>query len=416
MSASRVIVASFVFIALSTKLFSPPYTGYLIAYGALLIVALASGRFKRLKVKTVGGASLLLVLLVPFTILQTFSHSPDARDVLRDLGAVLALLVGYAVLPALARSNRTDWRIALLRTLSDLTLFIVGSTLVGAALAYRDGASAYFWRGEYILLAHSWLPYLLAVNIALPKFEQGSAGKYVTRAGLCVLGTLVSLSRTDLLMELAFLLFLIPFNLKKLVNSPYRLALTLLVVGSLAALSPFYLNLSVVQERLDVGIDEDDPSISWRLIENAAFISNFESATLPTKLFGAGLGSRVPLPTGIVDFDGRDSIPHLHNSYLTIVLKFGIMGVVLFLYTICRLFALIATRRPSRPVGVGFAGGWILMFSLGDALTLQGFSEWSHLTFVGIAAALIARSGSRTAPLLQTSALVARDSKLKKAL
>ena len=101
-------------------------------------------------------------------------------------------------------------------------------------------------------------------------------------------------------------------------------------------------------------------------------------------LFGFGLGARMPLPPGIVDFNDNTSIPQLHNSFATIALKFGAMGLVFLGWYLVRIARQSFAMRglPGEPYRL--AGRWIVLLCLGKALTLQGLTEWSHVVFFGI--------------------------------
>jgi len=98
------------------------------------------------------------------------------------------------------------------------------------------------------------------------------------------------------------------------------------------------------------------------------------------------------LPDGIFDFNDNSSIPHLHNSVLTLVMKFG-LGGLLVMSAAMALLALRALRQVEpirRPLRL--MGTWTSLFVLGKAMTLHGLTSWSHVLFFGLGCALLAAS------------------------
>jgi hypothetical protein len=294
--------------------------------------------------------------------------------------------------------------LGLLDTLSWAGLLVTAATIAGALLAYKDGATAYFWRGSYVPAVHSWLPYFLVVNLTLVRLDVGRARWYGGCALLCVLGSLASLSRTDVLMEAVFALVQLYRYRAKLFGSDRNIMWLLLLLPLLVGIAAAFSQLDVVQERVEIGVNEEDASLGWRVIENLALFDYLDNADVFASIFGSGLGARMPLPNGILDFDGNDSIPYLHNSLLTLVLKFGVAGLLCYLWYFLHLLRTYWRERADPFSAVSFAGAWILIFNLGKAITLQGLTDWGHVMFFGLGCALIIvphrmlRSGPVAAP------------------
>ncbi len=393
MSRRRLLLLlAFVILAISPKVVEPAYNGYLVAFVLLFVFAHLYGARMAVSRHVPFGVIFLCVTWLPVVLLQTYTHSNALRDVLRDLGVLMAFYVGYATLPRLFASSGDDWRLELMQGISNVGWFVVLITIAGAALAFLAGADAYFWRGQYVPMAHSWLPYIFAVNLGLARMDSRLRSRYLRRALFCVMGTLASLSRTDLVLIALIVIVQAWVHFRYIASDPraLRFALITFAIGSVTM--PLLLQLSVVQERIEVGVDEDDPSLAWRFIENLAFLDQYLSADSFTQWFGFGLGGRLSLPLGVVDFNGNDTIPHLHNSYLTLALKFGIIGLIALLFFLFRLGRAWWNARVPYKGGVLLAAGWMLLFVLAKAVTLQGLSEWSHVLFFGLACALIFKS------------------------
>jgi O-antigen ligase len=97
----------------------------------------------------------------------------------------------------------------------------------------------------------------------------------------------------------------------------------------------------------------------------------------------------MPLPWGVYDFNGNISVPHLHNSFLTVVLKFGLVGLVIISAYLGYL-AVKGLRLRATTLGpYAMAGFWIVAFVAGKGVTLQGLTEWSHVLFLGMGATLV---------------------------
>lgn len=377
------IVAFLLSIALAQNFVEPAYLGYAVVFAIHALRRANEPGALRWLVRPSAwwlpfGTWLVLMAIV------TFFNGPQARDVLRDLGAVLTFFVGRHMLFA-----RGDPIKQTLKALSDVSLWIVLVTLAAASLAFVSGVGAYEWRGEFIPPSHAWLPYLMVANYTLARMENPRATIYVRRTAFCIFGTLASLSRTDLVLEALFLLVLLVRHLPLLLANRIVRRRILYSLAIAVLLLPPLLVLDVVQERISAGVGDDDLSVGWRLIENASFMDLMFGAAPMQWLAGFGFGARVPLPPGILDFNDNSSIPHLHNSFLTIAAKFGVAGIVILLIYLTRQW--FRSHRPATREleNLHAAGRWIVLFVLLKAVTLQGLTEWSHVLFLGLGCAFM---------------------------
>ncbi|RYG39218.1 MAG: hypothetical protein EON93_00360 [Burkholderiales bacterium] len=387
---SIALVVMYLSMAISWVVFEPAYTGYLVAF-ALFIFVMAPQIFGESRWGSGADSVKLMgwVLFIGFVVAVTIAGQPALRDLFRDSGAIFSFLLGLFIIP---RALGRDWERPLFTALSTLALIVSLWTLVGASRAYLAGASAYEWRGVYVPFAHTWLPYLLIAEYVRSRSVGASPEISFARIGLCTLALLLSLSRTGLVLLLIFGPVTLFFNARKWLFSGRGILLIGLGFVLAAFALPKLLGLDVVQQRIDAGVGNDDLSLAWRAMENLALYDFIEDRGWWRWLTGFGLGARMPLPWGIVDFMDNTSIPHLHNSYMTLVLKFGCIGLGWILLSIGMLVARAHILRNGAPV-LRIGGTWILLFVVCTAYTLQGMSEWSHLTFLGLSCALLAKAG-----------------------
>lgn len=379
------IIILFTFIAISQYIFEPAYIGYLLAFTTFLAVVVMQKGNPLLWFLTVE-INYFLVLWLMLTVFVTIFNGGTSRDILRDMGSVIAFLIGRYAIGSSVKGGQIK---NLFEALSVVSIFVAMATMVGALLAYRDGATSYSWRGSYVPMAHSWLPYFLIINITLGRLYPHLASRCIKRTALCVLGTIVSLSRTDFLLELFFGIVMVYLNRREIFSNSRNLSV--FIVGMTLLLGLLYVisGLDVVQQRFELGVGEDDASLQWRFIENLALLDYFDLNGFIWTIVGFGWGARLPLPSGVLDFDGNSSIPLLHNSLLTIALKFGLLGLTILLVYMTQLALRCFEYQKSSSHIYAFAGGWLLIFNFGKAITLQGLTEWSHLLFFGIGCMLI---------------------------
>ena len=97
--------------------------------------------------------------------------------------------------------------------------------------------------------------------------------------------------------------------------------------------------------------DVSDISSNWRGYEAYLGFSKYYSGSLPELLFGQGYGAVVYTPYWI--FKGElpqlDIIPIFHNGYITILLKTGAIGLILFFIL---LYVLLNTATNIRQISI----------------------------------------------------------------
>jgi hypothetical protein len=96
---------------------------------------------------------------------------------------------------------------------------------------------------------------------------------------------------------------------------------------------------SIAEISLTEGIDSAERISNWRGFEAYHAIDNFEKSSLFQMLFGRGLGSQVDL--GVVvemnNYMEYRYLPHIHNGFLYVITKYGLLGLFFYLLFICKL-------------------------------------------------------------------------------
>ena len=99
----------------------------------------------------------------------------------------------------------------------------------------------------------------------------------------------------------------------------------------------------------------DDINLNWRGYEAYRGLVTFASGNALQKTFGQGFGSKIDLGIVMVLGDAEyDEIPNLHNGYISLLVKTGISGVVLYL----AFFYMYFWREALRPCRIWRAARW----------------------------------------------------------
>jgi hypothetical protein len=371
---------------IAPKIVEPAYYFFLVAFALLLGLQCEWRGIPLRPAIPVTWRSAVAVSFAVAILYVTWTHGPAARDILRDVGAMFAFFVGRFLFIAY---REKDLQFEALESLSIMGMVVGLATIGAACAAFLAGASAYHWRGEYVPWAHTWLPFSLVANVALLKVAPESARRWRWCIALSVAATVASLSRTDLLLYLLFGLSILWANRRQIL---LRFAGFMRFAGVLAVVAlciPFLLQLDVVQQRLTRGVGDGDQSLGWRFMENITLFDYFLRGTLNDWLFGFGLGARLPLPPGVVDFANNTEIPTLHNSYGTIALKVGLLGLLLLFGYLWRIMRRSFALKDPEGAPYRMVGRWMVLFCMAKGLTLHGLTEWSQVVFFGMGCMLM---------------------------
>jgi hypothetical protein len=132
-------------------------------------------------------------------------------------------------------------------------------------------------------------------------------------------------------MELVVMLFLVVWSFFYKIYD--KIKLKHIIIGSIGFfISSFFIALYNSERIYGIIHPSKDSSFIYRIISNSLFLQKFSNANILIKLFGYGPGSTVNLHLN----DWLGTIPFfiLDNGPLTILMKLGFVGLVLFLLII----------------------------------------------------------------------------------
>ena len=182
----------------------------------------------------------------------------------------------------------------------------------------------------------------LILGISLLAFKRlGNSAFAAIIALFWILGIILSLMRhlwLDTIISLILLFLLLPQENKR-VLSYYARKFSLIIISAFAFIllitellyltdfnKNFYKQTNNLLIRANSLINiEEDQSANWRL----QFWYDAKKVWEKTPLLGVGLGKSVLIDTG--DWQNFEAIRNLHNSWLAILIQFGIVGFLLFL-------------------------------------------------------------------------------------
>lgn len=166
--------------------------------------------------------------------------------------------------------------------------------------------------------------------------------------GICSIFLLVSafihFSRTSLLALCIFILY------SGIIKRPVKLIkytlVFLVMVGTIYFVLPdmFHNYITKITSSLtEISFTQESWNVfsvtsNWRGYEVYCELNKFQNASVLEKMFGGGLGAQLDLGGFAYLVTNEETIPFLHNGYFTILMIWGIFGIILFLYMIWRLY------------------------------------------------------------------------------
>jgi hypothetical protein len=291
---------------------------------------------------------LLLIILVG---LLNFTGN-RAYDIVKDIWYIanpaLALATGYVLmlnLKDLKRLFRTFVIVATVVAVIHLLRIAMHPEMLSKnAVDIRNEAGTGF-------IAPVLAPalFLAARKMKMPIFEKRVWISYLA-VFLCLLSFILSFSRT-----LEIVLILITMSLLGWINFKSSIKVMLFVVLAIAfvgivLLLPAQHSTSAhpsLGDKIANSFEEmkiheyhsmREINNHWRGFETARAFDTYERGTLPEYFVGQGLGSKVDLgldmPLGRMKFR---FIPILHNGYMYLLVKTGIMGLFLYLFLLFKM-------------------------------------------------------------------------------
>lgn len=236
---------------------------------------------------------------------------------------------------------------SLLGALTNFVLIIMNLPRILANFSFNELRSAMGSSDEIIMVGFALLLFS-GRFLQQPLFRKKSTSIFSL---IFLINLIISMSRTKivifLIAALTFTLFEKShyFNLKSALRAPFVLlgiAIFLWIMYRIGILNTFInkiINSSVeINSNTDWNIYQNIVH-DWRGYENYVGGNQFSEFSFANKLFGMGFGTLIPVQHS--DLVGipltNNGIIVLHNGYLTILIKTGVLGLILYLLYFIRL-------------------------------------------------------------------------------
>lgn len=285
----------------------------------------------------------MIILLMPLIILfiiglmgsggnTTYALMKDAWYLLK---VILTLSIGYLLMYYI-KSFRNLCSIVVITGAISSGFHLLKIVLYGNSLS----ASELVHLREDLGVAGSLLSILALIIILFGKqFVKMPGYIYVMAATLCALSIMLSMSRTYIII---FIIMAFVIKGKQLLNAStmiITLVLSILVMGIITA----NINSQFVQKfansMSEIGIqdysEKSEINSNWRGYEAFRALVEFQSGSVTEKIFGQGFGAQIDLGFEMqLGGNMMRMIPMTHNAYMYLLVKFGIVGLLVYAYFI----------------------------------------------------------------------------------
>lgn len=414
-------------LTLATALWPSRETATVAAFGALFILVLSARLLHHVKFSSVA----LIGLLTISGSLGLALSSPSTDDLVRDL-ATLARLAALLLVGLVAALDR-----------SSLPRIVRAFILAGAIEAVQHLANVAATPSALTEslntlredLGKGSLTEAIALCMLLLWSRAGFADRDVLtpawrRALTFTLGAsvLISFSRTILLAVVVVLLASVLIDRheasrgRRVRKTRGRLLAMVVVLATVFGLAAFVMPIGPLQgfaTKIANSLEEVMPrdattrteiTLAYRSYESFKALEAYDEGTFVQRVFGRGWGYSVDLDTDTASQSSglvRTSAPVLHNGYLQLLVKSGIVGVAIYLTLL--LMAGISALRAARSTGANrllgeIAFGIILVTipATGVIIGLLSSAGFNSVTvLIGVALAL-GDANPHHAPLLSS--------------
>lgn len=336
----------------------------------------------------------LFVLLLPLSLLMAtgvlFARQNSLFDAAKDVFYVGKTMVGLGLGYVLARHLR-DFR-TLCRIIVMAAVLASIAYIAEVVIRMGEGVSIFQLRSEEVranFISVVGLAVLLKFRKAKSYIASNGTYYYLAFAG-CLTSLLLSFSRTFILLFIVNILVLQGWDKIKTKNI-FRISIVasifLLVLfvatsggdegGGRGIASKFMSSLSEIA--FENYTEMRDINLHWRGFESYRALVDFQAGSIGQKLFGQGLGSTVDLGFYMNLGGGTFRyIPILHNGYMYVLVKFGLVGLIIVLYWLFRTVQYGSSRNT-----VGVSSDELLVRRLLAAL------GWSFLLSTFVVAGIV---------------------------
>ena len=334
-STTKEVTVIFAVLLFSASLGSP---GVIFIVQCLLIIILLNNGQYRLSRR-------LFYFLTPLFLLFGLGVIGSIRnlpyDALKDawylLKVIVCIVVGFLLMQRI-KSFRTLLRIIVFVSLLSAIWHLLDVAIYGG---FTNPGILFVLREEYgvtgSLLTVLGLICLLFCrrHLNIPYFL------YVGAIFICSLSIVLSMSRTYVVV---FLIMSFVMMGKKVFNPVWLVAGLLLLAVSFAALqdssSVFAdkIKHSAVELELHDYSSKAKINANWRGFEAYRALKTFMGGDISEKIFGQGFGSLIDLGFEMrLGGNRMEMIPMTHNGYMYVIVKFGVVGLLIYFYFIYKL-------------------------------------------------------------------------------
>lgn len=327
-----------------------------LVWTATMILTLRKSYSKQLLIQ-VGLFTIILGLAFFSSFFHDFANYDYIRDITYLAKPILGLLIGYQLCRnGLNNPIKTVIYTGVLLAIIHLTIVFYGIVFVGFRNIHQIRNYAGYFSDFEI--------YAIILILFCEKFGiQFSKKTKLTFISVLLISSVFYLSRTNFiqfgLLFLAMKGYFVP-NKRNL-----SVLFTLLFAGLLCYSAIVFYNPKRNGKGIEAFLykvkiaptepfktkinteDYKDFNDNYRSVENINTYKQMENDGTFTVLFGKGLGSKVDLKKDVwLDDTLLRHISILHNGFMTVYLKSGVIGVFLLFFTIFLLFRKQATRVP----------------------------------------------------------------------
>lgn len=271
------------------------------------------------------------------------------RDVTYLIKPILGLLIGYQ----LCKFNYKKAFQTIVYTALLIAIYHLGTLFVAAAFFHAlTVVDLRFWGGYF----SDYEVYAVIILIFHDKFELGFTKKQVFFFTLIIgFSAFMYLARTNFIQFLILFVAMkgyLQINKTSVAVASFLIVFTIIGYSAILSVNPkrngpgleafLYKIKNAPIEPFKTKIDVDDWkdfNDNYRSYENIHTVKQLTRKGTPTMVFGEGLGSRIDLKREVMLGDMLlRYISILHNGFMTVFLKSGLIGVAIYLYTIFLLF------------------------------------------------------------------------------
>jgi len=288
------------------------------------------------------------IIILFFAFLNTSFLSASNYKIIRDitylLKPTLGLLIGYQ----LFNNDYSKTIYLIIKVGLILSILHFFALFIGLVFFKIHNIHALRHRGGYFSDFEVYSFVLLLLNKKF-KIDFNSKDRiiYLFIIGLSII---IYFARTNFIQLIIFIVGIL--GLLKLNNKTFKIIFILLIISVFGYIAIYFYNPRRGADGIEAFMykvkiapiepfktkinpdDWKDFNDNYRSFENIITIKQVSNLGFSTILFGKGLGSEIDLGREIFTNDEEKIryLPALHNSYMTIFLKSGIIGVFLMIY------------------------------------------------------------------------------------